>query len=87
MSTIIHYAGLKIPNEYYHDGNIIDLNNPKSFQNSMIFSETQRRANLQKVIWRGWKIIYDPIKNLRQVFDLRYDPQEREALVKKITNS
>jgi len=81
MPTIIDYAGLRIPNEL--EGEIVNINDEKELKNKIIFSETKNGANLQSVIWRPWKYIYDPNTNLKQLFNIEKDPIESKNVTLK----
>ena len=81
MPTIIDYAGLRIPNEY--EGEIVNINDEKELKSKIIISETKKKANLQSVIWRPWKFIYDPNGNLEQLFNLKKDPNESKNVALK----
>ncbi|MFQ6104930.1 MAG: sulfatase [Candidatus Glassbacteria bacterium] len=76
MPTIVEYAGLEIPKQYTYEGEIIDISNMDESGNRMIFSETRKRSELQSVVWRGWKLIYDEQENTSQLFNLQDDSRE-----------
>lgn len=81
MPTIIDYAGLRIPNE--HEGEIVNINDEKELKSKIIMSETKKKANLQSVIRRPWKFIYEPNQNLKQLFNLKKDPIESKNVALK----
>ena len=81
MPIIIDYAGLRIPNE--HEGEIVNINDEKELKSKIIISETKKKANLQSVIRRPWKFIYEPNQNLKQLFNLKKDPIESKNVALK----
>lgn len=76
MPTVLHYAGLDTPEQYRHEGKVLDLNNREELDNRIIISETRRDASLLSVIWKGWKLINDPEMKSTRLFDLTSDPWE-----------
>jgi len=78
MPTIIDYMGFSIPDSYKLDGRKINFRKPEK---KKIFSETKRSASLQSVIWKGWKLIYDPTNKNKELYNLRKDHFELRNIV------
>lgn len=78
MPTIIDYVGFTLSETYKLDGRKINIRKPEK---KKIFSETKRFASLQSVIWKGWKLIYDPTNKNKELYNLRKDPFELRNLV------
>ncbi len=72
---------MRIPNEY--EGEIVNINDEKELKSNIIISETKKKANLQSVIRRPWKFIYEPNQNLKQLFNLKKDPIESKNVALK----
>jgi arylsulfatase A-like enzyme len=76
MPTIIDCANLSIPNEYACGGEVLDLGDGRQQRRGIIISETGRWATLQSLMWKGWKLIYDPTTGSRELYNLTNDPAE-----------
>lgn len=80
MPTIVNYLNLKDPDEYYYDGEIIDLNRGKRIKNNPIFSETFNGAEDISVTWNEFKLIFKINKKDFEFYDLSNDPYENSNL-------
>lgn len=77
MPTILHKAGINIPENYNMQGRVMHLNGAERFQR-MVFSETHRSPSYKlALIDNGWKYIYEPDLGRERLFDLRNDPREK----------
>jgi len=88
MPTVYRHLGLKIPDAL--EGRALDLSRGHSTATGPIFSETfnpqvHQPETAEPIAFRAivlgdWKLIYDEIRNSRQVYNLSDDPHERNNL-------
>ena len=81
MPTIVDYLGLKFLKEYQCAGEILNISATSEPKPRKIISDTRRRfVNLQSVIWKGWKLIYNQQEDTKELYDLKMDPRETKNL-------
>lgn len=88
VPTIYQYLGLKIPSGL--EGKALDLNPGAHIESRPIFSETfmsqapdeedEKPIAFRSVTLSDWKLIYDEIRDSKQVYNLSEDPHERNNL-------
>ncbi len=73
MPTLLDMAGIEIPASV----NGISLTAGAGAEKDQIYGELWKDARASRMIrWSDYKLIYCPVNNVRQVFDLRNDPRE-----------